>query len=132
MSAHYDITAEVLEAANFRAIHAGDDYDHGFSVTRGGATLPITGATLWFTVKEDSSQTDAEAKLQLKTGAPDNKIEITDGAAGEFTVHFKAADTANLEGEWPYDLKAKLSGGQIIRLARGVIQFLPNLTRATT
>jgi hypothetical protein len=128
MSAKYDITAENLEKAGYRAIHAGDDYDHAFTVTRAGSALDLNGAILWFTIKEDSALADDEAKLQLQTPT---QIEVTDAAQGKFTVRFDQDATKNLEGEWPYDIKCKLQSGSIIRLSRGVIQFLANLTRAT-
>lgn len=127
MSVVYNMTAKDLEGRGFRAIHAGDDYDHGFTYTRGGAVQDLTSATLWLTVKESSTLTDGQAKLQLTSPT---KIEITDAAAGEFTVHFYDTDTEGLEGEWPYDIKVKMASGAIIRIARGVIEFLPNITRA--
>lgn len=132
MSVKYDITAEALEAAGYRPIHAGDDYDHQFKVTRGGAALDLDGGKVWFTVKEDSKLADDKAKLQIDSDGAD--ITITNGPAGEFTVHFRDTATAGLEGEWPYDLKARLgaAGAPIIRLARGKIEFLPSLTRSIT
>lgn len=133
MSAKYDITVKNLERANYRPIHAGDDYDHQFTVTRNGASLSLTGAKLWLTIKEDALLEDSSAKLQYDSETPggDENIEITDAASGEFTVHFRDTDTVGLEGRWPYDIKARLgaAGSPIIRVARGVIEFLPNLTR---
>lgn len=136
MSATYDITAKNLERAGYRAIHAGDDYDHQFTVTRAGTPLDLTGAKLWFTIKEDSSLPDDAAKLQYDSAlpAPGPNVEITNPADGEFTIHLRDTDTAGLEGLWPYDIKARLgaAGAPIIRLARGKIEFLPNLTRTIT
>lgn len=133
MSAKYDITVKNLERANYRPIHAGDDYDHQFTVTRNGTPLDLTGAKLWFTIKEDSSQEDSEAKLAYNSEFPggDPNVEITNAGAGEFTVHLRDSDTDGLEGIWPYDIKARLgaAGAPILRIARGVIEFLPNLTR---
>lgn len=129
MSVEYNITAETLEAANFRAIHAGDDYDHDFTATRGGVVLNLTDAKIWFTIKEDSKLGDAQAKLQIDSDGAE--ITITDAAAGEFTVHLRDTATNGLEGLWPYDIKVRLgaAGSAIVRLARGKIEFLSNLTR---
>lgn len=129
MSVKHDITTEGLERVGFRALHAGDDYDYSFAVTRGGVVLGLTGSKIWFTVKEDSKLDDTKAKLQIDSDGAD--ITITDGPAGKFTVHFRDTDTAGLEGIWPYDIKVRLggSGSEIVRLARGKIEFLPNLTR---
>jgi hypothetical protein len=129
MSAKYDITVKNLERANFRPIHAGDDYSHDFTVTRNGAALDLSGGKLWFTIKEDSTVEDTSAKLQVDSDGTD--IDITGPSTGEFTVHFRDDKTAGLEGKWPYDIKARLggAGSPILRIARGVIEFLPNLTR---
>jgi hypothetical protein len=134
MSARYDITAKNLESAGYRAIHAGDDYDHKFTVTREGIALPLTDAKLWLTIKEDSSLADSAAKMQYDSETPGGapNIEITSAVDGEFTVHFRSSDTAGLEGIWPYDIKARLgsTGAAILRISRGEIEFLSNLTRA--
>ena len=130
MSAQYDITASGLRAANYRPIHAGDDYSHRFTVERPpGSPLDLTNAKLWFTVKQGSKESDAQAKLFYDS---DNvaDIEITVPAAGQFTIHFQAVDTNTLEGTWVYDIKALLSTGSILRLAYGTIEFLPNITKA--
>lgn len=136
MSIDLDITAEALEAQNFRPVVAGDDYDYRFSLTRDDQPLPLTGVDVmvWFTVKEDSVKSDADAKLQLSS-ADSAQIEITDAANGKFTVKFRAASTQDLEGMWKYDLqvKAYINGTlKVMTVARGMIEFLPNLTRATS
>jgi len=132
VSVKHNITADALEAAGHRAIHAGDDYDHQFTVTRGGVALDLTGAKVWFTIKESSRLSDDKSKLQADSETGD--ITITDFFNGKFTVHLRDTETAGLEGLWPYDIKARLgaAGAEIIRLARGEIEFLPSLTRAIT
>jgi hypothetical protein len=133
MSALYDITVKNLEAAGHRVIHAGDDYDHEFTALRDGVPIDLSSVKLWLTIKEDSSQPDSAAKLQYDSETPGGSpnIEITDAVAGEFTVHFRDTDTKGLEGLWPYDIKIRLGavGAAILRLARGRIEFLPNITR---
>lgn len=130
MSVKHDITEESLIAAGYRALHAGDDYTYQFTVTRGGTALDLTSAKVWLTIKESSVEVDASAKLQYDSSTA--AITITSPTNGQFTVTFTAADTADLEGEWLYDIKAKLADTTLIRLARGKIEFLANLTRATT
>jgi hypothetical protein len=136
MSVDFDITAESLVSQNYRRLHAGDDYNYRFHVTRNSLPLSLIGAgvKIWFTVKEASLKNDSEAKLQL-TSASSTQIEITDAANGDFTVKFAAASTADLEGEWQYDLqvKALIDGSlKVMTVAKGLIEFLPNLTRATS
>lgn len=134
MSARYDITASNLRAAEFRELHAGDDYEHQFTAQRAGAAINLTSAKLWFTIKDDSIDTDAQALLQLISTDP-AEIEITDAVNGVFLVKFSGTGskpTNDLEGEWKYDIQALLNTGALITLARGVIEFLPDLTRATS
>lgn len=135
MSAKLDITSDRLQQDSYRVIHAGDDYDIQFTAVRNGVALDITGATIYFTVKDDEIKTDANAKLQLST-ALIAEVEITDATAGEFTVHLVGSgskSTASLSGqELPYDIQAILASGTKITLARGVIEFLAQITRAIT
>jgi hypothetical protein len=136
MSAVYDITAENLRLAGYRELHAGDDYDHQFTVQRAGAALSLVGATIWFTIKDSSLQSDAQALLQLSS-AESAQIEITDAAGGVFLVKFRGTgtkSTADLEGLWKYDIQVKLAApsSTIITVARGDIEFLDNLTRSTS
>lgn len=136
MSQQYDITAENLRSQDFRPLHAGDDYDFQWTITWPGLE-DLTGAKVWFTVKESSVEDDAEAKLQLTSDSSD-EIEITDAAASELTVKFRgdAAQeikrTRDLEGEWQYDMQVLLSSGKVVTVVRGVIEFLSNLTRSIT
>ena len=130
MSSKIDITASALQNSGFRAIHAGDDYDYQITITRAGSPLPLTGSTkVWFTVKEDSVQSDSLAKLQL-TSDDSSQVEITDAVAGELVVKFRSSSTSDIEGEWLYDLQVKLDSGAVITVAYGVIEFLPNITRS--
>jgi len=131
MSAKYDITADYLIKSGFRPIHSGDDYDHSFTVERAGAPLVLTGAKIWFTIKEDLSESDAEALLQYDSD-DSAQIEITDGSTGAFVIHLQAVDTETMTGTWPYDIQVKLDTGKIITIARGVIEFLPHVTQSRT
>jgi len=133
MSVRYDITTKNLENAGYRPLHAGDDYSHQFQALRDGVAINLTGAKLWHTIKEDSNLKDSEAKLAYDSETPGGtpNIEITNPTEGEFTIHWRDVDTAGLEGKWPYDIKLREggAGAEIKRLARGKIEFLPNLTR---
>ena len=138
MSVKHDITEESLSAENYRVLHAGDDYDYEFTVSKGGTVLDLTGAQIWFTIKERSVQTDLQAKLQLSgtDGGATDEIEITDAVNGVFLVKFRgegSSSTADLEGLWDYDMQVRLaSPSQLVTLSRGKIEFLPNITRSTS
>jgi hypothetical protein len=132
MSAQYDITAEYLIRSSFRPIHAGDDYDHSFMVERPpGTPLELTGAKIWFTVKQEVSQSDEEALLQYTTD-DNSQIEIIDAPGGAFVIHLKSDDTGEMAGSWIYDIQVKLGTGKVITIARGVIEFLPQVTQNKT
>lgn len=132
MSAKYDITAEYLIRSNFRPIYAGDDYDHSFTVERPpGTALPLTGAKIWFTVKEDITQADEEALLQYTTD-DSSQIEIISAPDGSFVIHLKSDDTGEMAGTWVYDIQVKLDTGKVITIAQGVIEFLPQVTQTKT
>jgi len=131
MSQEYNITAAALERNNFRPIHAGDDYTHTFTVERPADTpLDLTGAKLWFTIKRDNTDADSEALLAYST-AEATEMAIVTPASGIFKVTFKHDDTADLAGTWNYDIKALLATPERVRLARGIIEFLPNITQAS-
>lgn len=133
MSVKLDITEESLAQNSFRAIHAGDDYDMSFTASRVGVPFDLTGALIHFTVKEDSIKLDANAKLQLSS-AQIAEIDITNPTQGAFVVKLVgtgAKTTANVVGEYPYDIQVKLASGKKITLVRGVIEFLEQQTRAT-
>lgn len=130
MSVKYDPTSDYLIRNNYRVIHAGDDYTHTFTVTRAGLSLDLSSAKLWFTVKQDTYDADAEAKLQYSTDDA-SEMQITSATEGKFSLYLKAEDTSGMAGSWNYDIKCKLGSGDLIRLARGIIEFLPNITQAS-
>jgi hypothetical protein len=88
MSVQYDITAEYLIKSGYRPIHAGDDYDHSFTVNRSGSPLDLTSAKLWLTIKEDIEDEDSEAKLQYDSTNPaEIEISVTP-TDGSFVIHW--------------------------------------------
>lgn len=133
MSAKHDITAENLRLQNARVLHAGDDYDHQFTIERPpGTPLDLTSATIWFTIKRSARESDNLAGLQLSTSDA-AEIQITDPTVGKFTIKFRGSGTKtteNLAGIWKYDISAKLGDTTLITLATGVIEFLENITRS--
>lgn len=135
MSQLLNITADFLETNQKRPLHAGDDYDMQFTAENlvpAGDAIDLTGAKVWFTIKADALDDDASALLSVNTVDDPTKITIDTPLDGIFTMHFKAADTAGLEGLFPYDIQIKLASGKLFTMARGNIEFLANLTRALT
>jgi len=131
MSVVHDITPDALRQSGFRPLHAGDDYDYTVALLAADGETPfdLAGASIWFTAKEAAILTDSEAKLQLTIGSG---ISVPTPANGQLIVEFRGAETENLEGIWKYDLQIKDSTGKIRTVAYGVLEFLPNITRATS
>lgn len=80
-----------------------------------GTAVSLSGATLWFMIKGDDNDADADALVSLSTTA--GSITITDAAAGEGQLDFPAVslvETAALKARvYPAWLKLKLSTGEI-------------------
>ena len=72
--------------------------------TINGTAIDITGYMIFATVKSriDMSDADAEVKKDITPSNP---------ATGECSVTFTATDTANLKGQYYYDIKFVTSSG---------------------
>lgn len=131
MSDRYDITPEVLRSGDppYRVLHAGDDYNHKFTVDRPpGTPMNLTGAKIWFTIKESRAEPDSQARLQLTSAGAG--VVVTSPDEGKFEVRFASGDTDDLAGLWEYDIQVKMGDDTVVTIATGQIEFLPNLTRA--
>lgn len=110
----------------------------------------LTGNTkLWFTVKDDFSDTDAEALFQIeKTGgllrlngiAPtgglssaDGSLTVNDAASGDVTIVLSAAAAATLvpDMDYKYDLQM-LSASGVLTVARGDFRVTADVSRVTS
>lgn len=98
-----------------------------------GTAVPISSSTIWFMVKGDDNDADADALVTLSTAA--GSITITDAAAGEAQLDFPAAslvETAALKARvYPAWLKLKLSSGEI-RTYGGQVAITPAGITATS
>ena len=93
-----------------------------FFVDEDDVAVDLTGGTLFFTVKDKISDTDANAKLQKTI------TTHTDPTAGESKISLSSSDTADLAGNYIYGIKLKLSSGEIYTVAEGVILFAQEVT----
>jgi hypothetical protein len=97
-----------------------------------GGVLDITGGQLWFTGKNNPTDTDADAVFQHYS--PDHGIVLTDAANGIATITMDEADTAGLPGDttlW-WDVQCVDALGNVQTLARSVMLILTDITVATT
>lgn len=68
----------------------------------------VTGASVWFSVKENLDDLDADAlitKENAAAGGDDTQANITDGTGGIIEIYIKPADTVDMEaGDYWYDV----------------------------
>lgn len=101
-------------------IYQGKDFIENLPVLNpDGSAYDLTGATLWFTVKlrSDQSQDDALASIKLYriVGGLGDGITVTVPATGIATISMTAAQTEPLTiGEsYVYDLQVKDTTGRV-------------------
>jgi hypothetical protein len=117
----------------------GDDEDYDLTVATGaGVAIDLTNATLWFTVKKDSTDADLRALIQKTT---DDGIDLAyQGVAvpsgadttGQATIHLDPADTIKIKpGTYVYDVQMMISG-VVTTLVDGDFEITADVTRSTT
>lgn len=89
-------------------------------------SIVITGATIFFTIKSKTTDLDTAAILKKDI------TTLTDSAAGEAKITLTSTDTASLLGNYIYDIKIKLSTGEIYTCAEGTITFRKSLSTRTS
>lgn len=139
------ISVPSIPAGDDIAIQRGDTLT--VTVTRLG---DISGRTnLWFTVKQDRSDEDAESLIQIDettgllyidgttaTVAANGSITVTDAVRGDLTVSLAAEETAKLgddqEGDWHYDIQMIDGAGAVTTLIAGDARMTQDVSRATS
>lgn len=79
--------------------------------------LNITGAKVFFTIKNKPTDADASAVLSKTI------TSLADPQNGEFKIELTDTNTESLIGNYVYDIKIKLITGEIYTLAEGWINF---------
>lgn len=122
MSKTVDAEADVIHW-NF---DSGDDEDIDIERLKAdGSPYDLTGWEFWLTIKDDTSQADADAALQITV------TSHTDPTNGLTTITIPAADSADLEYDYVYDIQEKKASGKIQTLMKGNMSFAPDVTEAT-
>ena len=102
-----------------------------------GLPAGVTLSQAWLTIKENSTQTDAQAIIQKSiTSAATSQGQITDtGAdtAGELLFYLIPLDTEKLDPclIYEFDVKVKLSDGRYSTPEKGQITPVARITEAT-
>lgn len=101
---------------------------------------------LWFTVKQDHTDIDVAAKIQIEETAgllyingavagtvANGDITVSNATLGVLTVELAAVETAKLtgSGKWFYDIQAIISGA-VTTLLMGELYAIGDVTRAVS
>lgn len=89
------------------------------------AAIDITGWTIFFTVKENVEDTDANAKIAKTITAHPNPT------GGESQIELTTSDT-NLIGNYLFDIQIKKDSGEIKTITEGIISFTKDVTLRTS
>ena len=110
----------------------GDSSVLNIAVTRSGVVEDLTGATVWFTAKEDLTDTDAEALMaydNIVGGA--GGVTVPTPASGIVKVTFDPTDAALAPLDTPVfaDVQVKTAIGEIFTAAFGQLIFRADVTQ---
>jgi len=77
----------------------------------------ITGMTVYFMVKEQPSDDDDNAKIDIEI------TDFSDSQNGQVDIELSDTDTEDLEGNYVYEIKIKDTENKIYTIAEGNICF---------
>lgn len=87
------------------------------SFTKNGVVEPITGWTIYYTVKEKKEDTDANAKIKKDI------TEHSDAAGGKTLIELSTSDTDLDPKSYWYSMDYKSSDGKVGILFEGKVTF---------
>lgn len=92
-----------------------------------GAVIDITGWTIYFTIKDNIDDIDADAIVSKTI------TEHDDPTNGKSIVLLTASETNALDGDYVYDIQFKKddTGGTVYTMMQGEISFSKDVTRRT-
>jgi hypothetical protein len=100
-----------------------DQIINAYFIDDDGCGLVITGATVYLTIKNLPTDTDANAVLK-KTYTSST---FPNASAGEVAITLTKADTASLRGSYLYSIDIKFSDNTIKTASEGVVTFKRDL-----
>jgi len=114
----------------------GDDFVYSATIDdEDGVDYPLTGATLWFTVKRRLSDpdTDAIAKLYWISGGLSDGISVATPANGGASIRLTPTQTDDFEQAAHYwDLQVTDGAGVVRTVDHGVLVVRPRATARLT
>jgi hypothetical protein len=119
-------------AYNFEIVR-GDTASFTLKIRRGRTVEDLTGADLFFTMKEEVSDVDASAVLVKDTDLEGGIVIGSPSTAGQAKLFFYPSDTSSLEPqEYVFDIQLKTTTGNIYTVATGTITIAADVTRRIT
>jgi len=108
-------------------IYRGDNKTYEVEVKdANGAVVPLTGASIKFTVKVSTK--DSTPQFQL-SNSDQSEIEDSDLANGKFKVHIVPANTNSMRAsKYIYDIEVTLSG-KVFTVIKDKFQLKADVTR---
>jgi len=92
-----------------------------------GNVVDITGATLFFTVKEHKTDDDSEALIKKEITSHTNPTQ------GLSSLSLTPSDTENIDaGDYYFDFQMKSSSGLITTFGVGTFRIIQDITARTT
>ena len=109
------------------AIYRGDDKTWNLAFKDAeGDPIDITGATVWFTAKENTTDEDASAVLQKQITSHSNPTQ------GETQLSLIPSDTDAMEvKDYEYDMQLVESSGKVSTFMRGKLNIIQDITVST-
>ena len=111
----------------------GDTINVDLTITTGNPSTAadLAGATVYFTLKEEVSMTDAEATVRKESPAASG-ITITDEVGGLATVNIGTGDSYYFKtGPYYYGVQLKTSTNLIHTIVTGLFNVKADITRRT-
>jgi len=109
------------------SVYRGDDKTFNFTFVDGdGDPVDITGWTIFFTVKENESDADDDAKISVDV------TSHTSPTGGLSSLSITDSDTNITPKRYYYDFQIKKADGIIRTLLKGTIQVMTDITRRTS
>lgn len=111
----------------------GDTEYYDMAMIRGDAAVPLSGANvkIWFTIKREDEDLDADALIALNSVANPTQVVITDEAAGLFYVRLDPTDTEDITDEHLlYDVQVREQDNRFTTVRKGKFKLIRDITRS--
>ena len=117
---------------NYENIVRGDDWSFSYTITDADEnTVDLRGYTFYFTMKAATTDTDANAALQISKYLDPDGDHATDAQNGIVKLEAASLNTKGINpGVYQYDLQQLDDSNKVTTLYMGTVTVLPDVTRA--